>query len=87
VRENPRAFDVVLTDLSMPGLSGTDVARELMRLCPGLPVILTSGYADRLKQDLSAFGICLRLDKPFDRRALGEALHQVALRSQRWDCA
>ena len=77
VRESPQAFDVVLTDLSMPGLSGTDVARELMRLRPSLPVILTSGYADRVGQDLSAFGICLRLDKPFDRRALGEALNQV----------
>jgi hypothetical protein len=40
-------------------------------------VILTSGYADRVTQDLSALGICLRLDKPFDRLALGEALNQV----------
>jgi PAS domain S-box-containing protein len=77
VRENPQAFDVVLTDLSMPGLSGTDVARELMRLRPGLPVILTSGYADPVGQDLAALGICLRLDKPFDRRALSEALSGV----------
>jgi nitrogen-specific signal transduction histidine kinase/CheY-like chemotaxis protein len=77
VRENPQAFDVVLTDLSMPGLSGTDVARELMRLRPGLPVILTSGYAFPVGQDFSVSGIRLRLDKPFDRRALGEALHQV----------
>ena len=40
---------------------------------PGLPVILTSGYAERLGQDLAALGICLRLDKPFDRQALSEA--------------
>jgi nitrogen-specific signal transduction histidine kinase len=77
VRENPQAFDVVLTDLSMPGLSGIDVARELMRLRPGLPVILTSGYAERVNQDLAAVGICLRLDKPFDRRALSVALSAV----------
>ncbi|MEJ0035674.1 MAG: PAS domain S-box protein [Gammaproteobacteria bacterium] len=77
VRESPQAFDVVLTDLSMPGLSGTDVARELMRLRPGLPVILTSGYPDRVTQDLASLGIRMRLDKPFDRRALGEALNKV----------
>ena len=77
VREKPQSFDVVLTDLSMPGLSGIDVARELMRLRPGLPVILTSGYADRVGPDLAALGICLRLDKPFDRRALSEALSGV----------
>jgi PAS domain S-box-containing protein len=83
VRENPQDFDVVLTDLSMPGLTGTDVARELMRLRPGLPVILTSGYADRVSQDLSALGICLRIDKPFDRQTLGEALNQVLRNSAR----
>ncbi len=83
VRENLQAFDVVLTDLSMPGLSGTDVARELMRLRPGLPVILTSGYADRVSQDLTALGICMRVDKPFDRRTLGEALNQVLRNSIR----
>jgi PAS domain S-box-containing protein len=77
VRETPQAFDVVLTDLSMPGLTGTDVARELMRLRPGLPVILTSGYADRASQDLAASGICLRIDKPFDRKTLCDALNQV----------
>jgi PAS domain S-box-containing protein len=74
VRAHPQDFDVVLTDFSMPGLSGTDVARELARIRPGLPVVLTSGYAERAGENLSTLGICLRLDKPFDRRALGDAL-------------
>jgi PAS domain S-box-containing protein len=77
VRLAPQAFDVVLTDFSMPGLSGTDLARELMRIRPGLPVVLTSGYAERAGENLSALGICLRLDKPFDRVSLSEALNQV----------
>jgi PAS domain S-box-containing protein len=81
VRANPQAFDVVLTDLSMPGLSGTDVAREVMRIRPGLPVVLTSGYAERAGENLSVHGICLRLDKPFDRRTLSEALGQVLAQS------
>ena len=74
VRANPKAFDVILTDYSMPGLSGTDVAREVTRIRPGLPVVLTSGYAERAGENLAAFGICLRLDKPFDRRTLSDAL-------------
>ena len=77
VRENPQGFDIVLTDFSMPGLSGTDLARELMRIRPGLPVVLTSGYAERAGENLAALGICLRLDKPFDRVLLSEALSQV----------
>jgi CheY-like chemotaxis protein len=75
VRRDPQAFDVVLTDFSMPGLSGVDVAREVARMRPDLPVILTSGYAARAGEGLA--GGCVRLDKPFDRRALSEALNRV----------
>jgi CheY-like chemotaxis protein len=74
VRASPQGFDIVLTDFSMPGLSGTDVAREVARIRPGLPVVLTSGYAERAGENLSTLGVCLRLDKPFDRRALSDAL-------------
>ncbi len=74
VRANPDDFDIVLTDFSMPGLSGTDVACQVARIRPDLPVVLTSGYAERAGENLSTFGICLRLDKPFDRRALSDAL-------------
>jgi CheY-like chemotaxis protein len=74
VRKSPQAFDVVLTDFSMPGLSGIDVAHEVARIRPELPVILTSGYAARATEKGAAPGSWPRLDKPFDRRALSEAL-------------
>ena len=77
VRANPQDFDVVLTDFSMPGLSGTDVARELVRIRSSLPVILTSGYAEQAGENLAKLGIRLRLDKPFDRYALSNALRHV----------
>ena len=44
VRADPGQFDLVVTDLNMPGISGLDVARELTRLRPDLPVVLASGY-------------------------------------------
>jgi two-component system cell cycle sensor histidine kinase/response regulator CckA len=43
-RSRAAEFDAVVTDLSMPGLSGTELARELRRLRPDLPIILLSGY-------------------------------------------
>jgi CheY-like chemotaxis protein len=43
-RSRAADFDAVVTDLSMPGLSGTELARELRRLRPDLPIILLSGY-------------------------------------------
>ncbi len=44
VRADPSQFDLVVTDLNMPGMSGLEVARELARLRPDLPVVLASGY-------------------------------------------
>jgi PAS domain S-box-containing protein len=44
LREDPDAFDLIVTDFNMPGITGLDLLRELRRMRPGLPVILTSGY-------------------------------------------
>ena len=44
VRADPKRFDLVLTDLGMPGMSGMDLAEELLQLRPDLPIIITSGY-------------------------------------------
>ncbi|WP_129782119.1 ATP-binding protein [Peristeroidobacter soli] len=44
VRANPQGFDLVLSDLGMPGMSGLDLAEELLKLRPDLPIIITSGY-------------------------------------------
>ena len=44
VRREPMRFDLVLSDLNMPGMSGLDVARELLSIRPDLPVVITTGY-------------------------------------------
>src|SRR3979411_3496297 len=44
-RAEPQRFDLVLTDQTMPDLSGVDLAREIRRVRPELPVVLMSGYS------------------------------------------
>lgn len=51
VRANPEQFDLVVTDLNMPRISGLEVADELSRLCPDLPVVIASGF---ITEDLRA---------------------------------
>ncbi len=74
-----RRFDVVLTDLAMPGLSGLDVAREVHRLHPGLPIVLVTGWQASVdRQELTAAGISHVLSKPFRIEQLTEILQAVA---------
>jgi PAS domain S-box-containing protein len=44
LRARPGEYDIVVTDYNMPGLSGLDVANELARIRPGLPIVISSGY-------------------------------------------
>ncbi|MFZ5864150.1 MAG: PAS domain-containing protein [Nitrospirota bacterium] len=53
---DPAAFDLVVTDLNMPGVSGVDVAAQMLRERPELPIALTSGY---VTEDLRAQALTL----------------------------
>lgn len=65
----------VITDYDMPGMSGLDVAREVQRLRPGLPVLLATGYTGRLgAATLGRDGIVGIIQKPYSSAALARAL-------------
>lgn len=57
-------FDLVLTDSAMPGIRGEDLAAEITRAQPGLPVLLMSGYADQERSPESG-AVVGYLQKPF----------------------
>jgi PAS domain S-box-containing protein len=73
-----RPVDVVLTDLAMPELGGRELAQQLSRMRPGLPVIFMSGYAD---DDLTHRGLLEAgvpfLEKPFSPLALVRMVQDV----------
>lgn len=69
-----RTIDLVFSDVMMPGpLKGTDLADEIRRLYPDLPVVLTSGYAAAISANLKDKQITL-LPKPFRLSELATAL-------------
>ncbi|UPG87448.1 response regulator [Luteibacter aegosomatis] len=70
--EAPGKFDLLLTDFSMPGMTGAELAEALRRLQPTLPIVVASGYAEALSSPESA-GIT-RLAKPFNRSMLASAI-------------
>jgi PAS domain S-box-containing protein len=77
-RAMPNRFDAVLTDESMPDLIGTELAHEIRRLRPSIPIILMSGYGGtQLTSRASEVGVNEVLRKPLHRRDLAESLARV----------
>jgi excisionase family DNA binding protein len=70
--------DLVLLDLSMPGMSGVDTFRELQALRPGLPVVIVTGYPD---SDLMAraleIGPFTMIAKPVDLQQIQKAVERI----------
>ena len=77
-RAEPQRFDLVITDYTMPELTGEVLARELRLLRPDLPIILCTGFSHALTPErASALGINAFLMKPLVARDLGLAIRHV----------
>ena len=79
IRQNPDRFDLLITDLTMPRLTGDRLAEQARQLRPDLPVILCTGFSDRVevleKESPPAFdAIAL---KPMIRKEIAEMIRQV----------
>jgi len=71
-------FDLLITDQTMPNLSGDDLIREAHRLAPSLPVVLSSGYGRALSSgDARAIGADAFLAKPYSPAELCATVHAV----------
>ena len=80
---NPERFDAVLTDETMPDMTGTELAREIRKLRPDIPVLLMSGYRGRpLAARAATAGINDLLKKPLQSRDIAASLAK-ALQSSR----
>jgi|GEM_PF-1072218 len=50
-RENPESFDLVITDMTMPDMTGAELAREILRFRPQTPIILCTGYSELISEE------------------------------------
>jgi PAS domain S-box-containing protein len=76
--DNPSRFDVVITDHTMPAMTGLDLARELVKVRPDIPIILCTGFSDDVSPEIAKkAGIKKFLMKPFTKRELAEAISRV----------
>lgn len=78
---NGMQFDVVFSDVIMPGMNGIDLAQEIRRRYPDLPVVLTSGYSHVLAQK-GSYGFEL-LHKPYSVEQLSRVLRKAVVTQHR----
>jgi PAS domain S-box-containing protein len=77
----PFRFEVVFSDVVMPGMNGIELAKEIGKRRPGLPVVLASGYSHVLAQE-GSHGFEL-LHKPYSVEQLSRVLTKAVARNRR----
>ncbi len=81
-RQNPYAYDLVITDLSMPGLGGDVLAEQIMAQRTDLPILLCSGYNQKLSDEKAKqIGINMVIQKPFEFEEMVRTVHELLSRS------
>ncbi len=83
-RTTPDRFDAILSDESMPGLTGCELARSIRAIRPGIPVVLMSGVVSpALSARARELGIGDVLAKPLVSQEIARALARALAREQR----
>jgi CheY-like chemotaxis protein len=71
VSRHPDAYDLVILDQTMPGITGLNLARELAAARPELPILLYTGHSERIgRAELESAGVRALLHKPVEPEAL-----------------
>jgi len=77
-RHAPDAFDVVISDQTMPHMTGYQLAQQMLKIDPSVRIILCTGYSDTITAEkISAVGIKALLYKPFRKNELAKTIRDV----------
>jgi CheY-like chemotaxis protein len=80
-RANPQGFDLVLTDMTMPQMTGMKMAKQMITIRPDIPVILCTGFSDQINEDQAhSAGIKALLLKPLLAREMSEAIRKTLMK-------
>jgi PAS domain S-box-containing protein len=77
-RANPDAFDLLITDMTMPNMTGDTLAKEVKSIKPNIPVIICTGFSERMNQGrVQAIGIMGLLMKPIIKSDMAKMVRKV----------
>jgi CheY-like chemotaxis protein len=77
-RAQPQNFDLVITDMSMPRMTGVELAKALLSLKPNVPIILCTGFSEIINRDKAkAIGIREYIMKPIIKKDMANVVRKV----------
>jgi CheY-like chemotaxis protein len=77
-RAQPEKFDLVITDQTMPNMTGVELSKELMRIRPNIPIILCTGFSEVIsEEEAKAIGIRDYVMKPVVQTQIANRIRQV----------
>ncbi len=75
---NPEDYDLIISDMAMPGMVGSELAKRILDIRPGIPIIICSGYSEKLdKMKAKGLNVSAFLDKPLDIETLVNSTREV----------
>jgi PAS domain S-box-containing protein len=82
-KKAPLQFDIIISDLTMPHMTGIQLAREVKRVRIDIPIVLLSGYSlDMTVEQINAFGVSDFISKPINRNKLARVVRRVLDKKQ-----
>jgi DNA-binding NtrC family response regulator len=83
LKETPEPFDLVISDMTMPEMSGEQLAQEIKQIRPGIPVVLCTGHSNRMDENRAKeLGIEAFIKKPFSRKDITKTISKVLYKKQ-----
>ncbi len=83
IKNEPDKFDLVITDMTMPGLTGDQLTKKILEINPDMPVILCTGFSHKIDSGAShEMGIRKYVEKPLNRKQLAAAVRKVLSNSK-----
>jgi DNA-binding NtrC family response regulator len=77
----PADYDLVITDLAMPGMTGDNLAAALLHIRPDIPILITTGVIDSpILKKVEAIGVCNVLLKPVSAETLAGEIARLLVR-------
>lgn len=82
-RNTPNAYDLVITDMTMPNMTGDKLTKEILSIKSDIPIIICTGFSERInKQQAEAFGVKGFLMKPVVKSDMAQMVRNVLDESQ-----